>query len=830
MLPLAKSIFQICVLACISIAVVSCDSGNRHQGDLGFFIPENSMVVLRTNSLADLSSDFKNNSLLSKSTNTLWADQLSNRLAYLENLQLLGTSYICLSIRKDTLYDFTLITKQHPNLLIRDTLDSISPPQINVNTQGLSTFTIGNATYYSALIDSVLVSSSSQSIVANAQEQKVFAAAPQLKKLLKALPENMPALFINNENNQGIIQEFFDGVSLGSAPLDPWTGLSFKVLPGELSFNGVTMAADSIQTLHTPFKNTIPQKLNYQSVVPKDAQGVIALSYDNFDLYNSQLSSSTQNIDSMQITRAFMSSTLGTTLIYGANSPSLVFQPVDLAISLDLLTPALETLEDYKGVTLYKLGHNLPVNTMLAPFVDSLKTKENIVFVLDDQIFACNNNQAAENIISQFVTNNTLANSNMYTDAKASLQEAASITMIALQPAFRQKLLGWSSGGTRTAIENLNFSKYPLGIVQFEAQGSFTHINGLFKETGASQSGTGIKELVAINHNSPIITGPQFFSNHRSGGKDIVFQDANNKLLLYAANGTKLWEKQLDGPILGNIGEVDLLRNRKKQLAFTTAGTFYILDRNGREVAPFPIKFKDQVTQPLAIFDYDNNRKYRFVITQGDQVLMYDNSAKIVKGFTFTKAQAPLVFAPKHFRMGNKDYLVFAQSNGKLSIKSRVGKDRVTVNSTFNFGTIAPLAEDGSFVIITKDNTKETISSSGRVSSKNLGVSNDFALSIVGKTKVSLDDNLLRINGRLIELPFGIYAAPRIFSHRRTIYIALTDTQTNKLYLYNTSGELLPNFPIFGTGSASLGDANNNRKLNILVPSEDKGILLYELR
>ena len=39
---------------------------------------------------------------------------------------------------------------------------------------------------------------------------------------------------------------------------------------------------------------------------------------------------------------------------------------------------------------------------------------------------------------------------------------------------------------------------------------------------------------------------------------------------------------------------------------------------------------------------------------------------------------------------------------------------------------------------------------------KDLGVTEGFSLVIMGKTKVSLDENLLRINGRLYELPFGV--------------------------------------------------------------------------
>ena len=66
-----------------------------------------------------------------------------------------------------------------------------------------------------------------------------------------------------------------------------------------------------------------------------------------------------------------------------------------------------------------------------------------------------------------------------------------------------------------------------------------------------------------------------------------------------------LWKKQLDGAILGKIEQIDMYKNGRLQLAFATPNRVYVLDRNGKEVAPFPLKFNDKVTQPLSVFNYD---------------------------------------------------------------------------------------------------------------------------------------------------------------------------------------------------------------------------------
>jgi hypothetical protein len=67
-----------------------------------------------------------------------------------------------------------------------------------------------------------------------------------------------------------------------------------------------------------------------------------------------------------------------------------------------------------------------------------------------------------------------------------------------------------------------------------------------------------------------------------------VVQDSKNILYRFSNDGKLLWKKQLEAKISGSIHEVDVYRNRKLQLAFTTETAFHILDRNGNHVDGFP--------------------------------------------------------------------------------------------------------------------------------------------------------------------------------------------------------------------------------------------------
>ena len=134
----------------------------------------------------------------------------------------------------------------------------------------------------------------------------------------------------------------------------------------------------------------------------------------------------------------------------------------------------------------------------------------------------------------------------------------------------------------KTEIETVSFKKYPIAILQFNYDRDFAHVNFVCKETRFSSSNTLKGKVIQINSiqlENELLNDPTFFSNHRTGGKDIVVQDVTNKLYFISSGGKILWTKKLKNPILGKVKEVDLLRNGKKQLAFTTKNNFYIFFR-----------------------------------------------------------------------------------------------------------------------------------------------------------------------------------------------------------------------------------------------------------
>ena len=79
-----------------------------------------------------------------------------------------------------------------------------------------------------------------------------------------------------------------------------------------------------------------------------------------------------------------------------------------------------------------------------------------------------------------------------------------------------------------------------------------------------------------------------------------------------------------------------------------------------------------------------------------------------------------------------------------------------------------------------------------------------------------------------MELPLGNYSRPQLFTVSKKTYIAVTELKENLVYLYDASGRLLPNFPVYGTSEVDLADANKNNKVTLLVKGLGKELILYQ--
>src|SRR5690606_34466538 len=183
---------------------------------------------------------------------------------------------------------------------------------------------------------------------------------------------------------------------------------------------------------------------------------------------------------------------------------------------------------------------------------------------------------------------------------------------------------------------------------------------------------------------------------------------------------------------------------------------------------------------------------------------------------------------PRHFRIGTKDYIVFVQGN-ELEILDRVGKTRINVKNNISFSGNDIFVYENKFTATTDKGDLIQIDVNGKMTSLNLNLGEKHAMTATSKTLVTLSDNILNIKTHRVEMEFGVYTAPKIFYLNDKIYVSITDLQTKKIYLFDSQGKEINNFPVYGNSSIELDNIDNGKGLEFVTKGDSNSVLIYHM-
>jgi hypothetical protein len=175
--------------------------------------------------------------------------------------------------------------------------------------------------------------------------------------------------------------------------------------------------------------------------------------------------------------------------------------------------------------------------------------------------------------------------------------------------------------------------------------------------------------------------GPFLIKNHRTNNQEILIVDSEHKLHLIGVNGEVKWTKVIEGDVIGDVLQVDILNNKRYQLLFNTASKVYLVDILGRDIVGFPVSSNEKITNQVVAIDYENNKNYRFIFATEQRLLAYDKQGKRVDGFQHLLKGNLVTSQLKHFVLSGNDYVVFNTISGKLFFLNRKGEERYTSNA-----------------------------------------------------------------------------------------------------------------------------------------------------
>ena len=791
-----------------SILFIACNNDSKKNKSTDF-ISESASIVFSVNNIEGFTSNLSNNSFLNSFKNTNTYNQYKT-LNVLKNIKTKHPIYI--GIENDSTFTFSFSTKYTDSLI---KTDSVNIKNISFNKIDFTQLSLDKSILYTTKIDSIIIGSNNKTLLYNLATSK--SKAKHFQNSIAIQDKSAAFSVIINENSTIKTPFFNQKLTLNS--FTNYISLDADVSQDQIILNGITKGTDSTKSLINVFKNTNAQSNAIANIAPSNSNGFLSITYKNYLTFNKNLNTFNHTKDTL--VNPLLKHSIEFGEVYFNDSNLFIINSEDIIATKEALLNQQNIAEDYRNVTIYNYNNPNIFNDSLSPFI--INVTANNYCILDQFVVFGNSTEALENVIANYQNQTTFSSREYYKNVVSKVSTDASILQVltpeSLSHTFQQNL---------NSAKDFNFKDYKTSVLQFIYDRDFAHVNAVINKAKQNYRDQTISEVFNISLENEILNNPQFVTNHQSKQKEIIAQDINNKLYLISNNGKIIWTKQIDEAILGRVNQIDMYKNGRLQLAFATKNHVYILDRNGKDVDNFPLKFKDEITQPLAVFDYDKRKKYRLFVTQNNSVLVYDIKGKPVKGFDFNKTKSPILTTPKHIRIGTKDYIVIKTEN-KLHIVSRRGKTRVTPKTSLTFSNQPVFEYKNGFTTTTKDGKLVLISTNGSVQILNTNLKPNHSIVSTTQTMVTQSDNLLNIKDKTLELDLANYTNANLFYINNKIYISITDTQNQKVLLYDSNAELLKNFPVYGTSAIDLDQIDKDNKLEFVTKGDKNNILVYKI-
>ncbi|MFZ1688433.1 MAG: PQQ-binding-like beta-propeller repeat protein, partial [Flavobacteriales bacterium] len=381
-------------------------------------------------------------------------------------------------------------------------------------------------------------------------------------------------------------------------------------------------------------------------------------------------------------------------------------------------------------------------------------------------------------------------------------------------------------------------------------QHGFHHINIRLQHGGALASAPSTdvagKALWRITLRAPLARDPDLVLDHSTGTRYVLAQDTDHGMTAVSSTGKVMWTRELDGPILGSVKQVDRFKNGKLQLLFNTAQRVYMIDRNGKDVEGWPMTLKEKASGPLAVLDYDGKKDYRILVpTEEAGVVNLMPDGKPVTGWSVSRMTAVSDGPVRHLRVKNNDFLFVADHDGNVHLLDRKGAPRHAARLKLPRGaTVLDVRMGisiGSCAIIWTDSSGAVKSGTIDGEVKELGRA---AIGSVAYGDVDADGTggILRTNGDSLvsEGPsapswarsFGctLDGAARIIPIAKSRNgIAVSCANDERCWIMDGSGAVLPGMPLSGGRYFAVGDINKDGTVEMVSGSANGALSAVSL-
>ncbi len=344
---------------------------------------------------------------------------------------------------------------------------------------------------------------------------------------------------------------------------------------------------------------------------------------------------------------------------------------------------------------------------------------------------------------------------------------------------------------------------------------------------------------------------PYLLTNHYTKALEIFMQDDSNHVYLLSNTGKVLWDMPVDGPIIGDVQQVDVYRNSKFQILFSTTKSIYLIDRNGNGVESYPVRLPAPASSEVSAVDYDKNRDYRFFIgVQGGGILAYDIKGKPVDGWQFKGFPSDITGKVEHIRVRSRDYLFALSKAGDVLLLDRQGKPRHEVRNRavglmpggFQVNPGVNSIEEGGLYYMDSLGIAYRLGFDDRLVKYTMATDKPRAYDFKDlngdgeRELIVLTDNHLEtyeLSGkRIFKNDIDDEGLTNLQYFRfpdGKVCIGLSSETTSQIMLYNADGSTYKGFPLYGSLPFAIGDMNRDGYFNLITANREGFVYAYAI-
>lgn len=352
----------------------------------------------------------------------------------------------------------------------------------------------------------------------------------------------------------------------------------------------------------------------------------------------------------------------------------------------------------------------------------------------------------------------------------------------------------------------------------------------------------------SIQLDSALIAEPQVMTNYTLGSQVILAQDGTKNLYAIDRDGKVLWKKQLDGPIISSITELDLYGNGKRQWMFNTAHQIYIIQDNGENCQGWPAWIPTGTEYEVSLFDPNADKSYQiFAAGQYYKITAFNSQGRPLSYWNPKEVWPNIKSKIGHFYYNGNQVYWFLDEKGSVQFMNREAKKitEIAIDSQYKFHQVFIQSIDtNKFYVIGLDsnqlvkirfesNRKPSVQTQAAQGfnqfslSRNKNYKWDYFLS--NKHQINIQNEKGEV---LVKRAFSLNELESIMckmigEDRKIIYY---DKQTYKLYVEDLNGKNYEPFPMILVGKFAIGDLFGDNDYWLINTDLSHRLNLYRIK